>query len=80
MLRLKNHAAGALPLIEGQQRSAGSGLEDVVDTLASKRRALEIFTGSHLGTGLVAFFSGDEFQGLFAHFFDCEGVLAKIFL
>lgn len=31
---LENHAAGGFPLVEGQQRRSGGGLEDIVHALA----------------------------------------------
>lgn len=77
---LENHAARFLPLVKGQQRRAGGRFEDVVDTLARQRRALEVFAGSNLCCRVVAFFGRHELERLLAHLLDSQWIFAKIFL
>lgn len=77
---LENHAAGAFPLVKSQQRRSGGGLEDVVDTFTRQRRAFEVFAGSNLCSGLVAFFGCHESERLLAHFLDSQGIFAEVFL
>jgi len=77
---LENHAAGAFPLVEGEQRGSGGGLEYVVDTFACQGGALEVFTSPDLRPGLIAFFGRYELQRLLTHFFDGQGIFAEIFL
>lgn len=77
---LENHAAGAFPLVESEQRGSGGGFEYVVYTLASQGGALEVFASTNRRPGLVAFLGRHELERLLAHFFDGQGIFAKIFL
>lgn len=79
--RLQDDAApGALAALEGQQRGAGRGLEDVVDALAAQAGALEVLAGVDLPGDGLALLRRDEAHGLLAHLLDGDGVLAQVLL
>lgn len=56
------------------------GFEDVVDTLARERRALEVLLRADAFAHVLALFRSKELFGPFPHLFLCHRVIPKVFL